>query len=219
MSRAGFAFLLLTLLSVPHQAGRRRQHNSDEPGVSPQSCPPEGRGGDPLLNRQKNRDTDPARIETLDFEKFATLPVQRFAQKMPRRRWPGWLAQEVSRHEQRAVSLIGYVMEVRSEGAESANCGERTLRDVHLSLAPAPDAPPSQWVVTEITPRGRDRHGEWHLKRLKGLAKRHEKVRISGWLLFDQEHLDKIGIRRLTAWEIHPITKLEIQRLGLWIDF
>ena len=53
----------------------------------------------------------------------------------------------------------------------------------------------------------------------KSCEKRHEKVRVSGWLMFDQEHLDKIGTRRLTAWEIHPITKIEIQRLGLWIDF
>ena len=35
----------------------------------------------------------------------------------------------------------------------------------------------------------------------------------------DQEHLDKTGKNRLTPWEIHPITKIEIQRLGLWIDF
>jgi hypothetical protein len=213
--------MMVPLLMLPALlwAGHHKHHNSDESPVSPQSCPPEGRGGDPQLNRQKNRDSDPGRVETLDFAKFAALPVQRFAQKLPRRRWPEWLTKEVAGQEQRAVSLTGYVMEVKSEGAESANCGEPSLHDVHLSIAPAPDAPPAQWVVIEINPRLRERHGEWHLKRLKGLAKRHEKVRVSGWLMFDQEHLDKIGKRRLTAWEIHPVTKLEIQRLGLWIDF
>lgn len=219
MKRAAVFLALLLLPPAAQRAGRHHRRASDGPAVSPQSCPPEGKGGDPLLNRQKNRDSDPARVEALDFEKFAALPVQRFAQKLPRARWPAWLAKEVGLHEQRAVSLAGYIMAVKSEGAESANCGEPTLHDVHLSLAPVPDAPKSQWVVVEMTPRGRDRHGEWHLKRLKGLAKRHEKVRVSGWLMFDQEHVDMSGKNRLTPWEIHPITKIEIQRLGLWIDF
>jgi hypothetical protein len=219
VKRAVSFLALLSLLPAAHRAGHHKHRSSDEPAVSPQSCPPEGRGGDPLLNRQKNRDSDPARVEAMDFEKFAALPVERFAQKLPRARWPGWLAKEIAAQEQRAVSLAGFVMAVKSEGAESANCGEPSLHDVHLSLAPAPDAPKAQWVVVEITPRGRERHGEWHLKRLKGLAKRREKVRVSGWLMFDQEHVDKSGKNRLTPWEIHPLTKIEIQRLGLWIDF
>jgi hypothetical protein len=43
-------------------------------------------------------------------------------------------------------------------------------------------------------------------------------VRISGWLMYDSEHTNVIGSQRATVWEVHPITKIEIQKGGGWID-
>jgi hypothetical protein len=43
-------------------------------------------------------------------------------------------------------------------------------------------------------------------------------VRISGWLLFDLEHVNVVGKQRATAWEIHPITRIEVKQNGQWID-
>jgi hypothetical protein len=46
----------------------------------------------------------------------------------------------------------------------------------------------------------------------------HHRVRVTGWLLFDAEHRNAAentepgGAHnwRATAWEVHPITKLEV---------
>jgi hypothetical protein len=43
-------------------------------------------------------------------------------------------------------------------------------------------------------------------------------LRISGWLLYDYEHVPVIGIQRASVWEIHPITKIEVKKKGQWVD-
>jgi hypothetical protein len=43
-------------------------------------------------------------------------------------------------------------------------------------------------------------------------------VRITGWLLYDWEHLGVVGQERATVWEVHPITKIEVQQNGTWVD-
>lgn len=43
-------------------------------------------------------------------------------------------------------------------------------------------------------------------------------VRISGWLMYDSEHVHAIGTQRATVWEVHPITKIEVQNSGQWVD-
>jgi len=42
-------------------------------------------------------------------------------------------------------------------------------------------------------------------------------VRVSGWLLLDQEHPDQVGRTRGTIWEVHPIMRFEVQRGGRWV--
>jgi hypothetical protein len=75
----------------------------------------------------------------------------------------------------------------------------------------------------EITPRLRERIftklGVESNKELKKLITG-KKVKITGWLLFDEEHTEnsyninprgkKKTIWRATCWEIHPITDIEI---------
>jgi len=52
-------------------------------------------------------------------------------------------------------------------------------------------------------------------------------VRISGWLMFDPDHPSMIldptnpnisGKFRVTLWEVHPITKIEVWQNGAWVD-
>jgi hypothetical protein len=43
-------------------------------------------------------------------------------------------------------------------------------------------------------------------------------VRISGWLIYDWEHVSVIGTQRATVWEVHPITRIQIQQNGQWVD-
>ena len=43
-------------------------------------------------------------------------------------------------------------------------------------------------------------------------------VRISGWLMYDFEHVGAIGTQRAAVWEVHPVTRIQVQRSGQWID-
>jgi uncharacterized protein YgiM (DUF1202 family) len=37
-----------------------------------------------------------------------------------------------------------------------------------------------------------------------------KQVRISGWLMYDFQHVPDIGTQRATVWEVHPITRIEV---------
>lgn len=182
-------------------------------------CPPEGNGGDPGLNRVKNRLEAPTAPAAISFGDLQGLPSEPLAGKLSRRRWPGWWREKVTAGEARGVTLEGFVMEVRLMGPETANCRDRRRSDVHLALGESPDAPRARWAVTELTPTIRDRHPVWHMKRLRRLSKDHARVRITGWLMYDHEHLDRVGINRISAWEVHPVTKIEVWSGGRWVEF
>jgi hypothetical protein len=44
-----------------------------------------------------------------------------------------------------------------------------------------------------------------------------EKVRVIGWLTWDQEHAADLGKCRRTLWEVHPIHQIQVQRGNQWI--
>ena len=209
-------WLLLAFMLLP--AVHRAQ---DAEGMrDPATCAPEGRGGDALLNRLKNREAVPLSSPPMTWGDLSQLPSQPFAAKLPRVRWPGWWQKQVAAVEARAVTLEGFVMAARHEGKEAANCYDETLHDVHLMLAANLDDPRGQWLVAELTPRLRVNHPAWHMKRLRRLARDHRRVRLTGWLLYDQEHLAAAGQSRLSPWEIHPVTRIEIIREdGKWIEW
>jgi hypothetical protein len=74
-----------------------------------------------------------------------------------------------------------------------------------------------QSVVTEVTPRVLALQPYWAIGYLNPLVQSHVKVRISGWLMMDQEHPEQIGQYRTTVWEIHPIIGLDAWRNGAWV--
>lgn len=123
--------------------------------------------------------------------------------------------------ESRAGSIEGYVVEVKAGGIEAANCYSYRERDVHIHVAARPDAPRTEWVVVEVTPRARRYASEsgrdWSAAALRGqLVGR--RCRFEGWLLFDREHADESehtapgspGNWRATVWELHPVTSIEV---------
>jgi hypothetical protein len=65
-----------------------------------------------------------------------------------------------------------------------------------------------------VTPRERDQRPGWTSSALSSLTG--EQVRISGWLLMDQEHPEQLGQTRATLWEIHPIIHIEVNQGGSW---
>lgn len=57
------------------------------------------------------------------------------------------------------------------------------------------------------------------MKRFKRLSRAKARVRVTGWLLYDHEHLDRAGINRISPWEAHPVTRIEIFEAGRWREF
>jgi hypothetical protein len=136
-----------------------------------------------------------------------------------------------------AARIEGYVVAVSSGPLEAANCYCR--RDIHIMLASHPDASPREQIVLEVTPRIRATQTagtpyfppapsdpktssgvllqDWSLETLqRELTGR--RVRFEGWLFFDSSHAGesenmapgRMNNWRATAWELHPITKIEM---------
>jgi hypothetical protein len=161
--------------------------------------------GKRAFNSLKNRTTVPA---AADFDSRVTLDAM-LAPGDDRRRW----------QPSRAAAIEGYIVRVHDAEPESANCLSRTRLDAHVEVARRPDAPPNERVIAEVTPGMRERAAsrgvDWSTATLRSqLTGR--RVRIEGWLLFDDEHDEESentrpghpGNWRATAWEIHPVTAI-----------
>ncbi|MCA1628900.1 MAG: hypothetical protein LC785_02585 [Acidobacteria bacterium] len=155
----------------------------------------------------KNRESQPAES---DFDRAASLDAL-LAAGDDRARWS----------ESRAAAVEGYVVDVQVGGVESSNCFSLTRRDVHVHVARRADAPATETVVVEVTPRSaaaaRARGLDWSLRALRrDLTGR--LCRFEGWLLYDREHADEALNTapgnpvdwRATAWELHPVTRIDV---------
>jgi hypothetical protein len=173
-------------------------------------CPQQGCALTPAkraLVRLKNRAGLPA---DTDFDRRVTLDAL-VAPGEDRVRWS----------ESRAAAIEGYVVAVERGAVEASNCFSLTRRDVHIRVALRRDAPPQEIVVLEVTPRGRDaaraRGLDWSPDALRRDLVGH-RCRFEGWLLFDREHADESEniapgnpvAWRATAWELHPVTRIEV---------
>jgi len=119
--------------------------------------------------------------------------------------------------------IEGYVVNVKPGGIESVNCHARAVadRDTHIEIALTANAPETERVVVEVTPQVRKaRHPDWTTPELKKLIGK--RVRVTGWLFFDAEHKAESAHTcthcahawRATAWELHPVTAIEILPLN-----
>jgi hypothetical protein len=74
-------------------------------------------------------------------------------------------------------------------------------------------------MVVEISPRERLCHPEWvnAATYLKPVVTAKEKVRVTGWLTYDQEHPEQLGKTRRTLYEIHPIHAIQVWRGNKWV--
>jgi hypothetical protein len=151
------------------------------------------------LGVQKHRTTVPAAYEPWTWAQFLALPA------VPRAyREADWAT--VRAFSARAISLEGYLAEVMRQRDG----------DVHLHLRhmPAPQCfppgPRGEQIVTEVTPAFQPPQTGWSDDALLALCQRQVRVRLSGWLLHDFPHGRDIGRWRASAWEIHPVTAIEM---------
>jgi hypothetical protein len=162
------------------------------------------------LNRLKNRFTPP---DPQQIDPSVTLAVL-LEPGDDRGRWSA----------RRAAEITGYVWDVKVGGVETVNCRatDPAHRDTHIELVLDPmNGGENHRVIVEVTPRIRflaEQRGEdWSTSALRDHFQGRW-VRVRGWLLFDTEHesqsVNTAPNRprdwRATAWEIHPVTSLEV---------
>ena len=180
--------------------------------VLDRNCPPSGLAFTPTRReyyRLKNRTTYP---QTSDFNSQVTLA----SLLQPGNDESRWSVSQAARVE-------GYVVSVGRAGIELTNCWSPCRRDVHINLALRSDAPETEQVVAEVTPnfeRSLKTQGiDWSAETLeRTLVGRW--CRFEGWLFYDRHHAKEStntyeqgsNVWRATAWEIHPVTKIEIVR-------
>jgi hypothetical protein len=184
-----------------------------------EGCPPQGDGGDPELNRLKNR-TDEGNYQMLQFDAVEQLDWPRSIERRDRANWSATDTELVKRSEGAPVAVEGYLADAKESGPESCNChgADHRFRDWHIWLTKSSGEDRTRSIVVETTPRVREKHPAWTLKALRKISKAMQRVRISGWLFLDPEHPDQVGKTRGTIWEIHPVMKIEVQQQGRWVS-
>lgn len=179
-------------------------------------CPEEGcgAGGDPFLNRMKNRVTIP---DDGDVQTRSLSAIRRLRQPVSWVR--GSNRASLSSREETPVVIQGYMKVVKPGGKETCNCGLSGAEnaDLHLVIVSAKTGRYSieaSSVTAEVTPRIRKLfHPTWTLSKIRTLTGK--KVRLTGWLLLDTQHIRRPLVRS-TNWELHPITKIEVMTDGAW---
>ena len=162
------------------------------------------------LNKLKNRITTPT---PADIDTSVTLTAM-LAPGDDRTRW------DVAR----GATVTGFVIDVKMGGQETVNCGEseELYRDTHIELVLRQGiTSKKRRVIVEVTPRWREfvrgQGQNWTTDTLRA-ALVGRTVRFTGWLFFDDEHDDEAENTtpgrpqnwRATAWEIHPVTRIEV---------
>ncbi len=183
------------------------------------SCPPQGDGGDPVLNENKNR-IDSGNYQPTAVSSILNLPVPQDTVKAAHANWSASSAAQVAQYEGTPVVLEGYLAGARQEGPETPNCHSTTDEDFHIWLLGQPGgmSDRASAVVVEATPRVRVNHPGWTVNALEAIASAGTRVRISGWLMLDPEHPEQLQNTRGTLWEVHPIMKIEEQSGGGWVS-
>ena len=126
------------------------------------------------------------------------------------------------------VKLVGFIAPDNGSpssgahpgGVESVNCRltKPEERDVHIPVVPRPDQPECEGVVVEPIPQTRAAHPSWTVGPMRQLAHQRKLVMFVGPLLWDNEHrvnpdcghLKSGQPRRMSLWEIHPVTELYV---------
>jgi hypothetical protein len=193
------AFLVLVLAAA--QAG----------GAGSGPCPPQGAAPTPKLqafNVKCNRADPPS---DSDIDDTATLDAM-LETGPDQARWD----------DSNGAEVTGYVVSISDGGFKSADCF--TAREIRIALAVnSGGMDPAHQVVVIVTPGWRRtmaaQGADWSLE---ALTQRYQGqfVKIRGWLLYAFQAEKRAmntaenagpGITRATAWEICPMTAIELE--------
>ena len=212
------AAILLALLAVYFLANRKsaKQETTTSqtiqtPGATFHGIPPEGDGGDPDLNKLKNRWTAPQTTHAYSVEDIISFPHDAIDNegREHRERWNNSAASQAGKFESQGVTVEGYLIAAKESGQEACNGHSETYRDFHIWIGSSANAAKSESIIVELTPFWQEQFPEWTIRRLESRVSSHPKVRVTGWILWDEEHADEVGKSRGSEWEVHPVTKFE----------
>jgi len=212
-SRRWICFLTITyvLSGATHPRFKTSAGRGQACATSLNNCPDQGcGGGDRPLNKKKNmrQMPNPSDYQVITFDDFRHLQEEaptEWKQNQSR-------AEVEQLGEGNAVMLAGYLLGAHSGSPETCNCklsGEEN-NDYHINVTENSDDAMTDSVVVEMTPKMRASIPQWNLTTLNAL--KGKQIRVSGYLLFDSEHVTRSGGERMTIWEIHPVTRFEVCR-------
>lgn len=193
-------------------------------------CAANGSGGDSLTNHLKNRTDEPASYHEVNWDSLAQLTFPRNGRKYREghKAWTQAQLDSIGTFEGLPISIVGFLSGIKVESKETTNCEQTDSSrvDWHMYLTKGAHQKTRQAIVVEATPRVRPNHPGWSVEAIKGFVQAGDTVRISGWLMLDPEHFDQMWQyksptdttrkARITLWEIHPITRIEVRRNGAW---
>lgn len=169
------------------------------------------------LRAMKDRADPPTHVGAITVAEIAALPVDASVA-------------EYSGIERRGVTIEGYVQLLKRAPDD----------DHHLELVPTPRAsggPDTTYMTAEITPAFRRGSTRWSWDQLVAAFRANHggitawdggprRVRLTGWLLYDYRLLDKLAhgrapSGRVSAWEVHPVTRIELwdESLGRFVEY
>ncbi len=206
-----------------HQNATQNSQTPQTVGAAPgnfHGIPPEGTGGDPELNREKNRWVAPQNYTDMSISAIIAMNHDQLSSmgKVMRSKWTSDAIAEAAADEGKAVRVTGYLAHAKESGSEACNGKSEVYHDFHIWITESPEENKNQGIIVEATPFWKEQFPDWQLKTFEHLANQHAKVRVSGWILWDEEHGDEVGKSRGSLWEIHPFTKFEVFSGGSWQD-
>ncbi len=215
--------IVIVFYLLLHQSSTKVIEPSHYIGTAPNDfhgIPPEGIGGDPELNKEKNRWAASAVFIPLTISQIISLPHDALdlMGKERRSRWTSSAIDQAAINENRGVQLVGYLAHAKESGSEACNGKSDTYHDFHIWITEFPGQNKNKGIVVEATPFWKEQFPGWQLHTFEKLADQNAKVRVSGWILWDEEHGDEVGKSRGSLWEVHPFTKFEVFSGGKWVE-
>lgn len=202
--------LLLLVVSLALSNGiakpKKKKSTCGATSISAGDCPKEGCGGDGELNKRKNLVTPASSPE--DYTRSDLVKL-----KFPAS-WSAGNKRTLLKKwgEGTPVVYEAFLLKVKhyKNGMESCNCNlkEDENNDFHLVTGHKKTTPEDDSITAEITPRFRP--DGWTLTKLQKLAKDKAFVRLTGYLMLDTQHLNSNSPARVTDWELHPLTAMQV---------
>jgi uncharacterized protein YgiM (DUF1202 family) len=185
------------------------------------TCGPFGDSDEHETNQRKNRTDLPQAVHDVTFMALAMLPYPKAPKE--RSQWSAMQLAVIEPFEGVGVRVVGYLAALKPQtggSGESTNCHMTKAAEVdwHMALVEKAGGGEDEGVVIETTPRVRRNHPNWTKTRLTPWVDSTKPVRITGWTFLDPEHRNHLNKYRVTLWEVHPITKLEVKQGTQWVD-